>query len=58
MSARKMKAPKASNSPCAKFKTLEDLKIITKPMAEIPYRNPMHRPLINNCRKKSISSPL
>jgi hypothetical protein len=31
--AKKMKAPIASNSPWAKLRTLEDLKIMTKPRA-------------------------
>ncbi|KIE16906.1 hypothetical protein DS62_08105 [Smithella sp. SC_K08D17] len=35
-SVRKKKAPNASSSPCAKFKTLDDLKIMTKPIAEMP----------------------
>ena len=30
---RKIKAPIANNSPWAKFRTLEDLKIMTKPKA-------------------------
>jgi hypothetical protein len=33
---KKMKAPNASNSPWAKFNTLEDLNIMTKPMAAMP----------------------
>ena len=39
--ARKKKAPMASSSPWAKLSTLEDLKIMTKPMADRPYRNPI-----------------
>ncbi len=35
-SARKMKPPRARTSPWAKLRTLDDLKIITKPMADIP----------------------
>jgi hypothetical protein len=46
--ARKKKAPKASNSPWAKLRTLEDLKIMTKPMADRPYRNPILIPLIKS----------
>jgi hypothetical protein len=34
--AKKKKAPSARSSPWAKFKTLDDLKIMTKPMADIP----------------------
>jgi len=52
--ARKKYAPIASNSPWAKFSTLDDLKIITKPIAEIPYRNPIDSPPISSWMKKSI----
>jgi hypothetical protein len=46
--ARKKKAPRASNSPWAKLRTLEDLKIITNPMAESPYKNPILIPFIKS----------
>jgi hypothetical protein len=46
--ARKKKAPRASNSPWAKLRTLEDLKIITKPMADRPYRNPILIPFMKS----------
>ena len=35
-SERKKKAPSARSSPWAKFNTLDDLKIMTKPIAEMP----------------------
>jgi hypothetical protein len=41
---RKIKAPMASNSPWAKLRTLDDLKIMTKPRAAKAYRNPMDSP--------------
>jgi hypothetical protein len=42
--ARKIKAPMASSSPWAKLRTLDDLKIMTKPKAASAYRNPMDKP--------------
>jgi hypothetical protein len=41
---RKIKAPMASNSPWAKLRTLDDLKIMTKPKAASAYKNPMDSP--------------
>jgi hypothetical protein len=41
---RKIKAPMASNSPWAKLRTLDDLKIMTKPKAASAYKNPMDNP--------------
>jgi hypothetical protein len=41
---RKIKAPMASNSPWAKLRTLDDLKIMTKPRATKAYRNPIDSP--------------
>jgi hypothetical protein len=41
---RKIKAPMASNSPWAKLRTLDDLKIMTKPRAAKAYRNPIDSP--------------
>jgi hypothetical protein len=42
--ARKIKAPMANSSPWAKLRTLDDLKIMTKPKAASAYRNPMDSP--------------
>jgi hypothetical protein len=41
---RNIKAPMASNSPWAKLRTLDDLKIMTKPRAAKAYRNPIDSP--------------
>jgi hypothetical protein len=46
--ARKKNAPRAKSSPWAKLRTLDDLKIITNPIADSPYKNPILKPFMRS----------